>query len=137
MRAFTLERDEKTGIKRHSARRIDVDLGDPSANAFGIELVVERRVERVGHVDAAAVAADLEHLRRAVDLAGPGMRRARGHSADSDRAGLARVKWIAHIVLFEFARAPARSVEELVVETERDFGNQGRRRLELLERRRQ
>src|SRR5438128_1115940 len=78
MRTFALERDEKIRIERDAAGRVDVDLGDPSANAVGIELLVQRRVERVGHVDTAAVTADFEHLRRAIDLAGLGMRRARG-----------------------------------------------------------
>ena len=55
-----------------------VDLGHPAADAVRVELVVPRRVERVGEVDALAVAADLDHLRTAVQrlprLAG--MRRA-------------------------------------------------------------
>src|SRR5439155_24925199 len=75
MRTFALERNEKIRIERDAAGRVDVDLGDPSANAVRIELLVQCRVERVGHIDTAPVTADLEHLRCAVDLASLGMRR--------------------------------------------------------------
>ena len=100
------------------ARRVGVELGDPSANALRIELFVPRAVERIGHVDAAAVAADLDHLRAAVELAGLGMRRVRGDAADphASRSSL-RMERIAHVVLPQFAGAPARNVEELVVES--------------------
>ena len=51
-----------------------IDLRQPALDAVGIELVVPRAIERVGHVDALAVAADLDHLRRAVQR----LARARG-----------------------------------------------------------
>src|SRR5208282_4494957 len=45
MRTFALERDEKVRVERDATGRVDVDLGDPSANALRIELFVQRRVE--------------------------------------------------------------------------------------------
>ena len=55
-----------------------VELGHPGADPVGVELIVPRPVQRVGEVDALAVAADLDHLRSArerhVGRAGCGVR---------------------------------------------------------------
>ena len=105
----------------------------------GIELRVPRRVERVGEVHPPAVAAHLDHLRRAVErpVGRARMRRAPHDAADPRRAGEHRLERIAHVVLPELARAPARHVEEPVVQREVDVGHQRRHRLESLEQRRQ
>src|SRR6202021_1051266 len=50
---------------------------------------------------------------------------------------LARVERVAHVVLLEFAGAPARDVEELVVHGQREVGDQRRNRTEALQQRRQ
>src|SRR4051794_9044875 len=43
----------------------DVELDHPAVQALVVELLVDGAIERVGEVDAPAVAADLDHLRPA------------------------------------------------------------------------
>src|SRR4051794_33088378 len=64
-----------------------------------VELVVPRRVERVGPVDAFAVAADLDHLRTACIGVAVRVGRAAYNAADAHRSGKLRLSGIADIVL--------------------------------------
>src|SRR4029450_9087255 len=61
-----VELQESGGIELDAAVRAHVPLGPPALDAVRIELVVPRAIQRVGHVDALAVTADLDHLRGAV-----------------------------------------------------------------------
>ena len=119
--------------------RIGVDLGQPAAHAVRVELVVPRPVQRVGQVDPLAVPADLDHLRAAGQPLARrrGVRDAAGDAAEPDRADLAGVRRIAHVVLLELAGAPAGDVEELVIHGQVDVADQRRHRPERLERGRQ
>src|SRR5918995_3268220 len=55
---------EEAGIDGEStSTAIGVQLGQPGPDPVGIEDVVPGRVQRVGHIDPAAVPADLHHLR--------------------------------------------------------------------------
>src|SRR5438093_1549802 len=54
-----------------------------------------------------------------------------------DRTGQARIEWIAHVVLLEFAGAPARDIQKPIVEREIDVGDERRHRLEAFQERRQ
>ena len=130
---------EEPAVQLHAAFGPHVDLGHPAADAVRIELVVPRRVEPVGEVDALAVAADLDHLRAAVQrLSGLArVRRAADDAAEPDRADLLRLERVADVVLDELARAPARHVEIPVVEREVDVGHERRHGLESLQERRQ
>src|SRR6266508_249653 len=89
--------------------QVGVELGRPGADAVGVEDVVPDPVEGVGDVHAAAVAADLDHLRPAGEpqprRGGVGL--AADDAAQADRAGLARVEDVADVVLLELAGAPA------------------------------
>ena len=116
-----------------------VELHHPAVDAVGIELRVDGAVERVGEIDAPAVAADLDHLRPAVErpVLGARMRRPRDDAADADLAGELRVERIGHVVLLQVAGAPAGDVEEAVVHRQIDVGDERRHRLEALEQRRQ
>src|SRR6266487_3211407 len=93
--------------------RVGVELGRPGPDPAGVEDEVPRPVQRVGDVDAPAVAADLDHLRPAAEpLAGRGrVRLAPYDPAELDRAGLARVERVGDVVLLEFPCAPAGLVE--------------------------
>src|SRR5262245_42306909 len=57
--------DEELRIEGDAAGRIGVELHHPALDAVRIELRVDGAVERVGEIDALAVAADLHHLRSA------------------------------------------------------------------------
>ena len=130
-----VELDEELRIEGHRAVGCDVELDHPALDAVGIELIVPRAVERVREVDAPPVAADLDHLRAAVERRRRirRMRRAPHDAADVDRADELRMERIAHVVLAHLAGAPARRVEVAVVEREIDVAQQRRHGREALE----
>jgi hypothetical protein len=139
MRTKPIELEQEVGIEPASAFELRVELGHPAADAVRVELRIPRCIERVRHVDAAAVAADLHHLRSAVERLARErrMRRAPHDAADADRAGQPRRERIADVVLPQLAGPPARHVEEAIVERQVDVGDQWRHRVESLEQRRQ
>src|SRR5271166_424228 len=59
--------DEEFGIEGDPAIGPGIELDHPALDAVRVELRVHRAVKRVGEIDAAAVAADLNHLRPAVE----------------------------------------------------------------------
>src|SRR5688572_25493595 len=94
VRPHAVELDEPGGIERHAAVRISIDLRQPALDPVGIELIVPSAIERVREIDPLAVAADLHHLRRAVQrlARAGGMRCTTNDAADPYRAGLDRVE---------------------------------------------
>ena len=133
--AQAVELDEKLFIELHPALWVRVNLYHPTLHTIGKELFIPRGIERVGEIDAFAVAADLDHLRTAVERL-PGFARVGGaahDAAEMERAGFFRVGGIRDVVLDKFAGSPARNVEEAVVERKVDIGDQGRHRLEAFE----
>src|SRR6478752_6411867 len=54
--------DEKPLIERDAALGLGVELDHPAFDPFRIELIVDRPIERVGEIDPAPIAADLDHL---------------------------------------------------------------------------
>src|SRR5205807_1634771 len=113
-----VELDKEIFIEFHSAVLAGLDFYHPTLYAFGKELLVPWGVERVGEIDALAVAADLDHLRATVERL-PGLLRVSGPAHDAaevERAGLFWVGGIGDVVPDELACAPARDVEEAVVE---------------------
>src|SRR5215475_14927215 len=64
--------DEEFWIEGHAAFRLDVELHHPAFDALRIELRIDGAVERVGEVDALAVATDLDHLGAAIQGSGAG-----------------------------------------------------------------
>src|SRR5688500_3491983 len=133
-----LELDEEPRIESDPTGGVGVHLGDPAADAIGVELRIPRRVERVADVDALAVAAHLDHLRSSVERrVGVGrVRPAANDSTDLHRASEPRVERIADVVLPELSGSPARDVEKPVVERQVDVAHQWRYRLEPLKQRR-
>src|ERR1051326_5646877 len=93
--------DEEFGIEGDAALGLGVELHHPAVEAALVELRVDRAVERIGEVDAPAVAADLDHLRTAAELAvlGAGMARARDDAADPHRAGELGIERVGNVVL--------------------------------------
>src|SRR5262249_25025283 len=81
--------DKEFRVEGHTAFRLDVQLPHPAIDALGIELRIDRPVERAGEIDAAPVAADFDHLRAAIELAvlRARMARARDDAADAHLAG--------------------------------------------------
>src|SRR5215471_12103943 len=123
--------DTEIAVELDAAVGLGIDLDHPTVEAFGVELRVDRAVERVGEVNAAAVAANLDHLRSTIERCGAfGVRSARHDPADPQLAGQPRIERIADIVLLEITGAPARHVEKLVVDREIDVGNERRASLE-------
>src|SRR5580704_5733378 len=128
---------EEIRIDRHAARRRAIDLRDPAAHAFRVKLRIPRAVQRVRYVDAPPVAAELDHLRRAVERPALRMLPVRYDSAQTYAASLPRLERVAHVVLLQVTGAETRDVQKFVVEAQVDVGNQRRHRLERLERGRQ
>src|SRR6266540_4138938 len=127
--------DEEFRVECDTPRRGGVELDHPAVDALRIELRVDRAVERVGEINAPAVAADLHHLRSTIELAVLRTRvgRARHDPSNPHLSGELRVEWIRHVVLLQVAGAPARDVEEAVVHGQIDVGDQWGNRLEALE----
>src|SRR6266478_1314858 len=63
---------EEFRIEVNAASRIRVELDHPSLDAIGIELRIDRAVQRIGEIDAPSVAADLHHLWPAAERTVPG-----------------------------------------------------------------
>src|SRR5436190_16547150 len=130
---------EESAVDLHPAFGFGVQLHHPALDAFRIKLSVPRRVKRVGEIDALAVAAELDHLRSAVQ------RQVRlfwvsglaNDSAQVHRSGFTRVEWVGNIELQKLAGPEAGNVQEAVVEGEIDVRNQRRDRFEALQQRRQ
>src|SRR5262245_45761057 len=66
--------DEEFLVELNAAVRPGVELDHPAVEATVVKLAVDRAVERVGEIDAPAIAADFHHLRPAPDLAVLGAR---------------------------------------------------------------
>src|SRR3954453_23985599 len=105
VRALAVELDEEVGVDREVA--VAVELDHPAVDALGVELLVPARVQRVRQVDALAVAAHLDHLRPAGQLAPRRGAGAADDAAEVARAGLLRVARIGDVVALELAGAPA------------------------------
>src|SRR5262245_9664752 len=58
---------EEFRIECDTPTRLGVELYHPAFNAFGIELLVDGAIKRIGEVDAPPVATDLDHLWTAVE----------------------------------------------------------------------
>src|SRR6202049_398077 len=95
------ELDKEVRIELQAAFGFRVQLYHPAADALGIELNVPGRVERVGEVNAPAIAADLDHLRASVErrLGLLGMAGVAHDTAEMDRTGLLRVEGIGNVIL--------------------------------------
>src|SRR5262249_27444810 len=94
--------------------------------AFGIELVVPCRVERVGPVDPLAVTANLDHLRTASIRLSVRVARTTSDAADVDGACKLWLPRVGDVVLAHLAGSPAGDVEEPVVHGKVDIGDQRR-----------
>src|SRR3984893_1541167 len=109
-----------------AAARVRIGHDLSAWHAVGIELVVPRRVERVGPIDPLAVAADLNHLRTACIHLAVRVRCAASNAADVDRARKLRLPRVRDIVLTHLAGSPAGDVEEPVIHGKVNVGHQRR-----------
>src|SRR6478609_8677490 len=67
--------DKEFGVERNAPAGIDIKLHHPAVDSLRIELRIDSAVKGIGEVDAFAVAADLHHLRSAIErLVRRGMR---------------------------------------------------------------
>src|SRR5439155_19432306 len=123
---------EELAVELEATVIAGVELGDPALQAIRIKLVVPCPVQPVRDIDALAVAADLHHLRAAVERTGVRMRGPANDPAEMHRPGLLGAERIGYVVLQEFARAPAGDIEEAVVEGSVDVGDEGPHRLEAV-----
>src|SRR5262249_57263639 len=83
--------------------------------AHGIELVVPRRVERVGPVDPLAVTANLDHLRTAAIHLAAWVRGTTSDAADVDRACKLWLPRVRDVLLTHLAGSPTSDIEEPVI----------------------
>src|SRR5947209_17270273 len=95
--------EEEFGIEGETALGLGVELHHPAVEAALVELWVDRAVERVGEIDAPPVAADLDHLWPAAELAvlGARMAGARDDAADPHLAGQLGIERVGHVVLLQ------------------------------------
>src|SRR5215218_4528430 len=106
VRALVAEVEEEVLVEGHSPVLRRVQLHHPALDAVRIELGVPGEVERVRDVDASPVAADLDHLRSAVERAGRRRVPVTAHdAADPDRTGLLGVEGVRHVVLLQLTGA--------------------------------
>src|SRR5689334_8899100 len=93
--------DKEIRIKSNACILPRIELHQPAIDAFRIELLVDRAVERVREINAPPVAADLDHLRPAVERATPGgrMTGACNDAADSYRTRQLGLERVGDIVL--------------------------------------
>src|SRR6185437_2101838 len=83
---------EEPRIELDTAIDAGVELDHPAVEALWIELRIDGAVERISEIDAPPVAADLDHLRSAVQNAVRGrVRRARHDPANPDFASELRI----------------------------------------------
>src|SRR5215469_456111 len=124
MCAQSVKLDKELFVELHPALRVQIDFRHPTLNAIGIKLLVPRGVEGVGKVAAFAIAANLDHLRTAVESHARLLRvgGAANDPTQVDRPGFLRVGGIGDVVLDELACPPAGNIEEEVVEREIDIG---------------
>src|SRR5712664_1296887 len=103
-----LELGEESVLQAQPATGLRVDQRRPAPDALRIELLVPAAIQRVGQIDALAVAADLDHLRPTVEGPAAGVRGLPGDASEVDAPGLLRLERIADVVLQKLARAPGR-----------------------------
>src|SRR5262249_36060352 len=92
--------------------------------AVRIELVVPRRVERVGPVDPLAVTANLNHLRTASIHLAIRVGRTTSDAADVDRTRKLWLPRVGDVVLAHLAGSPAGDVKKTVIHGKVDIGDQ-------------
>src|ERR1700720_4569820 len=95
-------------LKAAAGVRIGHDLR--ARHSVGIELVVPRRVERVGPVDPLAVTANLDHLRTACTHLATRVWPTASDAADVDRARKLWLPRVGDIVLTHLAGSPAGNI---------------------------
>src|SRR5437773_6090633 len=124
---------EELAVELEAAVLAGVKLCDPDLQAIRIELVVPCLVEPIRDIDPLAIAADLDHLRATVERTRCRMRGPANDPAEVHRPRLLGAERIRHVVLQEFAGAPAGNIEEAVVEGQIDVADEWRNRLEALQ----
>src|SRR5690348_4731034 len=127
--------DEELWIERDPAGGVGIELDHPAVDALRVELRIDGAVKRVGEINATAIAADLDHLRSASELAVLRRRvaRARDDSADAYFAGQLWIERVRYVVLLQIAGAPASHVEQAIVHRQIDIRDERRNSFEALE----
>src|SRR5262249_12259298 len=118
--------------KLEAAARVRIGHDLSAWNSVGIELVVPRRVERVGPVDPLAITANLDHLWTACIRLAAWVGRTANDAADVDRAHKLRLPGLGNVELTHLAGSPAGDVKELIIHGEVDVGHKRRYRTEPL-----
>src|SRR4029077_7465132 len=122
--AQVAELHEEGEVSLHSPILVDIELDHPAIDSLGIELLIPGGVQGVGEIHTPAVAADLHHLRRAVErsLRICRMRSTAHDAAQMYRARFLRLEWIGDVVMNNFARAPARGIQITIINRQVDVG---------------
>src|SRR5215831_19125083 len=101
MSALADERDKELWIDLKTTTRISVDHGNPAADTLGKELRIPGTIQRIAKINAAAISAQLEHLRAAVQCASFRMRGARDDAAEPHFTRDFRFEGITDVPLLE------------------------------------
>src|SRR5256885_5808098 len=121
-----LECREEAFVQAQATLGLGMNRGRPAFDPVGVELLVPTRVQRVGEIGALPVAAELHHLRAAVQRSALGMRCLADNATEVDAAGLLGLEGIADIELMKLAGTQRRHVESAIVEGEDDVAKQRR-----------
>src|SRR3712207_9233707 len=93
-----IELDEEVGVYRDAPIQVHVSLGDPAADAIWVELCIPGGIQRVAEVHPAPVAAQLHHLRPAVQRASrAGVRHLANYASQMHRASLSGVERVGDV----------------------------------------
>src|SRR5215472_4533257 len=113
---------EQLRVEAHASIRIGVDLRKPAANAVRIKLLVPSTVKRVGQINPFSVAADLDHLRSAVQRSVRmiGMRLATHDATQLYRASFHRLEGIGNVILQKLSPAPTRDIQKAIIQRKID-----------------
>src|SRR5207244_11277312 len=110
-----LECREEAFVQAQATLGLGMNRGRPAFDPVGVELLVPTRVKRVGEIGALPVAAELHHLRAAVQRSALGMRCLADNAPEVDAAGVLGLEGIADISLKKPAGTPRRHVAPAIV----------------------
>src|SRR5262245_54233466 len=132
MRPVAIELYEEITVYRQAPARFGIQLDHPAANSVRIELLIPGVIERVGKVNTAAIAADFDHLRRAVQRI-VGLLGVSGSTNDTSqvyRSGEPGIEGIRNIILPHLAGSPTSHIQKSVIKRQIDIAHQRRNRFE-------
>src|SRR5215469_2248072 len=139
MQPMRCRSNKKVWIKSEGAVGSGIGFNEPSANSVRIYLLVPRRIQRVGKVNAFSVTTYLHHLRTTIERGTRFFRKGRTtyNSADLKHRRKLRAIRDGDIITAQFAGSPAGYVKPFIIKRQVKVGNERWNRFEALQQSRQ